>query len=160
MSLGGFFTSRGQPEAMSRGRPTTYREEYAKTAYKLSMLGMTDAQMAGVFDISEAGFYKWKLKYPELVEAIKKGKDDSDADVAVSLYKRACGYSHEDTDIRVIDNKIVKTPIIKHYPPDTAAAFIWLKNRQPKMWRDKHNEDAGNEAIADLLGRLVNMLPK
>ena len=25
----------------------------------------------------------------------------------------------------------------EHFPPDTAAAFIWLKNRQPHRWRDK-----------------------
>lgn len=31
------------------------------------------------------------------------------------------------------------TPIVKHYPPDTAAAFIWLKNRAG--WRDKQEVD-------------------
>ena len=28
-------------------------------------------------------------------------------------------------------------PYTEHFPPDTAAAFIWLKNRQPDRWRDK-----------------------
>ena len=28
-------------------------------------------------------------------------------------------------------------PYVEHFPPDTAAAFIWLKNRQPHRWRDK-----------------------
>ena len=31
-------------------------------------------------------------------------------------------------------------PVIVHYtehcPPDVGAAFIWLKNRDPKRWRD------------------------
>jgi hypothetical protein len=26
-------------------------------------------------------------------------------------------------------------------PPDTAAAFIWLKNRRPGSWRDKHEQE-------------------
>ncbi len=34
---------------------------------------------------------------------------------------------------------------IKHYPPDPAAAIFWLKNRQPKRWRDRIvNEHEGN----------------
>lgn len=32
---------------------------------------------------------------------------------------------------------ITLTELTKHYPPDTVAAFIWLKNRQPKLWKDK-----------------------
>ena len=31
--------------------------------------------------------------------------------------------------------------ITREIPPDTAAAFIWLKNRRPDKWRDKHEED-------------------
>ena len=30
----------------------------------------------------------------------------------------------------------------EHFPPDTAAAFIWLKNRQPHRWRDKKEVSA------------------
>jgi hypothetical protein len=25
----------------------------------------------------------------------------------------------------------------EHYPPDTGAASLWLRNRQPEKWRDK-----------------------
>jgi hypothetical protein len=34
---------------------------------------------------------------------------------------------------------ITVTPIMKHYPPDTGACFIWLKNRDPENWRDKQD---------------------
>lgn len=34
------------------------------------------------------------------------------------------GFVAPDVDIRVIDNKIVETPLEKHYPPDTAAAIF------------------------------------
>jgi hypothetical protein len=30
-----------------------------------------------------------------------------------------------------------EVPYTERYPPDTAAAIFWLKNRQPKHWRDK-----------------------
>jgi hypothetical protein len=36
-----------------------------------------------------------------------------------------------------------KQPVVVHYiehcPPDVAAAFIWLKNRDPDRWRDVQN---------------------
>ncbi len=122
---------------MPAGRPTEYKADYAKQVYKLCLLGATDAEMADIFDVSEQTLNAWKHAHPEFLEAIKTGKKIADAEIANSLYQRAKGYSHPDTDIRVINNEIVKTEIIKYYPPDTAAAFIWLKNRQKEKWRDK-----------------------
>ncbi|WP_313707775.1 terminase [Atlantibacter hermannii] len=118
-------------------RPTKYQKAYAEQARKLCMLGYTDEQLADFFTVAVSTISKWKLDHSEFSEAVKKGKDLVDAEVVDSLYQRAMGYVAPDTDIRVIDNKIVKTQIKKHYPPDTAAAIFWLKNRQKKAWRDK-----------------------
>jgi len=30
---------------------------------------------------------------------------------------------------------------VKQYPPDPTSAIFWLKNRQPKIWRDKQEEE-------------------
>ncbi|UZJ28738.1 hypothetical protein [Pasteurella multocida] len=51
----------------------------------------------------------------------------ADANVAERLYKRALGYEAPDVDIRVIENKIVETPLIKHYPPDPTSAIFGSK---------------------------------
>ncbi|NWK87024.1 terminase [Raoultella terrigena] len=118
-------------------RPTKYQKAYAEQARKLCMLGYTDDQLADFFAVSQATINRWKKDHKEFCESIKKGKDISDAEVTDSLYQRAMGFVAPDVDIRVIDNKIVKTAITKHYPPDTAAAIFWLKNRQKKLWRDK-----------------------
>ena len=118
-------------------RPTKYQKAYAEQARKLCMLGYTDEQLADFFEVSEATINTWKKEHPEFLESVKKGKDLVDAEVVDSLFQRAMGYVAPDTDIRVIDNQIVKTQIKKHYPPDTAAAIFWLKNRQKKDWRDK-----------------------
>lgn len=125
------------------GRPTKYRVAFNKQAYKLALLGATDTEMADFFEISAATFYNWRSEHPKFLESIKKGKEDADATVSQSLFKRANGYSHKDVDIRTVSvgqgggSEIVQTPIIKHYPPDTIAAIFWLKNRQPAKWRDK-----------------------
>lgn len=118
-------------------RPTKYQKAYAEQARKLCLLGYTDKELADFFEVNEATINRWKKDHKEFCESIKKGKDISDGNVVDSLYQRAMGFVAPDLDIRVINDKIVKTEITKHYPPDTAAAIFWLKNRQKKTWRDK-----------------------
>lgn len=119
------------------GRPTKYQAEYAEQAYKLCLLGATDAKLADFFGVSEATVNTWKTAHPEFLESITRGKDAADAEIASALFHRAKGYSHPEVDIRVVASEIVQTPLVKHYPPDTPAASLWLRNRQPALWRDK-----------------------
>jgi DNA-binding XRE family transcriptional regulator len=119
------------------GRRPKYKADYAEQAFKYCLLGATDEQLAELFDVTEQTINQWKKDHNEFFLALKRGKVEADARVSHSLYSKANGYSHPDTDIRVIDDKIVMTPITKHYAPDTTAAIFWLKNRQPKIWRDK-----------------------
>lgn len=118
-------------------RPSKYQPEFAEQVRKLALLGATNEEMSAFFEVSTATLRKWEKDFPEFLLAIKQGKLAADANVADRLYQRACGYEHDDIDIRVVGGKIRKTKIRKYYPPDTGAAFIWLKNRQPAKWRDK-----------------------
>ena len=126
-------------------RPTKYQEAYAEQARKLCLLGYTDAELAASFEVSEATINNWKLEYPEFLESIKKGKAVADAEVSDRLYQRAMGFVAPDIDIRVIENRIVETPLEKYYPPDTTAAIFWLKNRQKDKWRDKQEVEHTGE---------------
>lgn len=101
------------------------------------LLAATDKQLADYFEVAEKTINRWKARYPKFCQSIKAGKEDADADVARSLYHRACGYSHPEEHVSNYQGEITVTPITKHYPPDTAAAFIWLKNRAG--WRDKQD---------------------
>jgi dGTP triphosphohydrolase len=116
-------------------RQTKYRKEYDEQVYKLCLLNATDAQIASYFNVVESTLNLWKLKHNSFSESIKDGKVRADAEVAKSLHARAVGYSHPDVHISNYQGDITITDIVKHYPPDTAAAFIWLKNRQG--WTDK-----------------------
>lgn len=91
------------------------------------MLGYTDAELADFFEVSESTINKWKLDYPEFSESIKKGKAVADAEVSDRLYQRAMGFVAPDIDIRVIENRIVETPLEKYYPPDTTAPSSGLR---------------------------------
>jgi len=79
----------------------------------------------------------WKQEFPEFSGSLEAGKEEADSVVAQSLFHRATGYSHPDVDIKLFKGKIITTKLTKHYPPDSTAAIFWLKNRQPKQWRDK-----------------------
>lgn len=131
---------------MAGGRPTAYRAEYAEQAYKLCLLGATDEDIAKFFGVAVSTVNLWKQKHGEFSEALKAGKMHADANVADRLFQRAMGYSHEAVKImtRAIgggESVIEEVPYTEHYPPDTTAAIFWLKNRQPKLWRDKTQQE-------------------
>lgn len=131
-------TPRKKPEdRLQVGRPTSYKPEYADLAYKFCLLGASDARIAELLDVAVSTIYEWKQSVPEFSEALLRGKERADAEVAHSLYHRALGYKAPEDDIRVVNGAIVITPTVKHYPPDTGAATLWLKNRQSDKWRDK-----------------------
>lgn len=127
------------------GRKSEYREEYVELAYNYCLLGATDEELAKFFDVSEKTINNWKEMHKEFYSALKKGKEIADANVASRLYQKAMGYEHDDIELKVVSignnmgSEVQEVPVRKYYPPDTTAAIFWLKNRQPKNWRDKQD---------------------
>ncbi len=117
------------------GRPTKFDAKLVKQARELALLGLTDAEMAKVFDVAHSTFKEWKAAHPAFNRALMDGKTIADAQVAASLHHRAVGYSHPETVINAWQGTIIKTRVIRHYPPDTQAALKWLHNRHPSRWR-------------------------
>ncbi len=126
------------------GRPTDYLPEYDEQAKKLCMLGATNEEIADFFGIATSTFYNWQNEHPNFLESIKKGKLIADAEVANKLFSRATGYSHSAVKIFNDQGKPLEVPYIEQYPPDTAAAIFWLKNRRPDMWKDKQELTGAN----------------
>lgn len=127
------------------GRPSKYKPEFDAQAEKLCRLGATDKDIAEFFGVTEATLNNWKLRHSSFFESLKRGKDEVDALVEQSLFKRATGYSHPDVHISNYQGTVTITPIVKHYPPDSTAMIFWLKNRQPERWRDKHEPGEGDD---------------
>lgn len=125
------------------GRPRGFKPEFIEQARKLCELGATDQEVADFFKVSARTLYRWKLADPELCQSLKLGKELPDERVKRSLYAAATGYEHDDTDIRVVGGKIVKTKIRRHYPPNVVACIFWLKNRDQDNWREKPGEGGG-----------------
>ena len=57
--------------------------------------GLVDEQIAQNIGIAASTLYEWKKQYPEISEALKKGKEVVDRQVENALLKRALGYEYE-----------------------------------------------------------------
>lgn len=119
------------------GRPLLFKPEYVGQVYKLCLLGATDVELAEFFNVSEVTLNSWKHQYPAFFKSMKLGKSFADAEMANKLYHRGIGYSHPEEKLFCYEGEVIRAETTKHYPPDTAAAFIWLKNRRPDLWRDR-----------------------
>ena len=112
-----------------------------KLGYNLALLGLSNLEIATALGVASITVDKWMKNYPEFEYAVERGREIADTKVVRALYKRACGYTYEDTHVSVIKPKnpedepiVLTTPVLKHMPPDTQAAIFWLTNRQRKHW--------------------------
>lgn len=127
---------------MAGGRPTSFKPEYVKQAAKLAKLGATDIEIADFFNVSEQTINSWKNQFPEFLESLKAGKEESDQRVERSLYRRALGYEHDTVKIFCSkDGDVTQVPYREIVPPDTTACIFWLKNRKKDEWRDKVEQE-------------------
>src|SRR5690349_11346686 len=96
-------------------------------------------------------------QHPEFRDSITRGKIDADAKVAQRMYKRALGYSHPAVKIFMPQGakEPVYAPYTEPYPPDTQAASLWLRNRQPARWRDR--QDLTHD-VGGTLGEMIEQV--
>jgi hypothetical protein len=133
------------------GRPTKLKPEMIEQAQMLCQRGFTDQELADFFRVSARTIMRWKNESEAFCHALKAGKEPADDRVERSLYASAIGYEHDEVDIRVVDGRIVKTPVRKFYAPNVVACIYWLKNRRPEKWRDK---EGGGGDLAELAAAL------
>lgn len=103
--------------------------------------GLTDEQIAENCGIAVRTLYEWKNRFPQIMQALKKGKDWADVQVENALFRRAIGYEYD--EVTYEDGRETKR-VKKKVGGDVTAQIFWLKNRRPDLWRDKH-EDKGND---------------
>ncbi|MDP2433806.1 MAG: helix-turn-helix domain-containing protein [Pseudomonadota bacterium] len=127
-------TTKKPKAAAKRGRPTQYRAIFAAQAEAFCLLGADDARLAEMFEVSEQTINSWKRRHPAFLESVKNGKEFADSAVAAALYKSATG-GHFIEEARVVGDQVVT--LRKQLAPDVLAQIYWLKNRQPKHWRDR-----------------------
>jgi hypothetical protein len=138
------------------GRPTLYKSEYDEQVFKLCLLGAIDSEIANFFNVDERTINNWKAEHKTFFQSIINGREKADAEVANALYNRAKGYEVPDVKIFQFQGSEVIVPYTKIVEPDVQAASLWLRNRQPKKWRDKIEHTGGtNEDGTDKLRLLT-----
>lgn len=101
--------------------------------------GLTEAQICKNLGISRNTLNDYKKRYPDILNALKRGKAVSISEVENALVKRALGYEYEEvkTYIKKGDDGTVTTyteKTVKHQPPDVGACAIILKNKAPEQY--------------------------
>ena len=127
------------------GRPSKFNQEIKNEAVRLAAQGKTDVQISEILAICPKTFDNWKGRYPDFLRSLKEAKQNADELVKASLFRRATGYYHDEEKIfyNAKSDKVKRISTVKHYPPDTGAAIFWLKNRQPKEWRETYQVTQG-----------------
>ena len=98
--------------------------------------GLTDEQIAQNIRISRDTLYAWKKRYPDISDALKRGKEVVDRQVENALLKRALGYTYEEI---TYEGGVETKRVVKEVVPDTTAQIFWLKNRKREAWADRQN---------------------
>ena len=134
-------------EKSKRGAVEIYGKDKLKLAYKLSLLGCTNAEMSDALEISMSTFNLWMTKHPEFSHEILRGKKIANAKMAASLHKRGLGFYYEEE--RAFNNKgeIIVATIKKYCPPDSWAAARWLQLREREIWGEISRVEVKNTQV-------------
>lgn len=111
---------------MAKGKFEQWRTEDGLTLLKgWARDGLKDDQLADKMGINRATLYDWKVKFSDISDALKKGKE-------------------------VVDYKVENALLEKALSGDTTAQIFWLKNRRPDKWRDRPVADGESDAMDKL----------
>lgn len=139
--------------AQTIGRPSTFNEQIKNVIINLYKEGKTNQQVADCIGVHRRTLDFWKAKDAEFLRTINEIKDLPDKLIEATLFQKACGYSHKEEKVFCSEGQIITHDTTKQYPPDTASMIFWLKNRQPKRWREKM------ESERDIVAVTVNVEP-
>jgi len=92
--------------------------------------GLTDEQIANNMGISRSTLAKWKNEISDISDTISAGKEISDFEIENALFESAKNGNFQ-------------------------AQQFWLKNRKPKVWRDKQETEITGKNGDDLQINLI-----
>jgi len=106
--------------------------------------GYTFQDIANRIGISLSTLRMWRSKYPEIDNALKKGREIIDYKVENALLKSALGYKTKEVKVTTVIRygkvvETVKEVTDKEQAPNVSAIQCWLYNRLPNKW--KKNRD-------------------
>ena len=116
-------------------------------------MGLVETDLCKNMGISLSSLSTWKNQFPQILDALKKGKEVSDMIVENALFKNATGYTYEEeVAIKVkseeyvngkkVSKESVETVTLKKYrQPETTAQIFWLTNRKNQYWKHVNRQE-------------------
>ena len=128
----------------TRGRRTLYKAEMCDLVERLcSARDSRTKNLPIPLKVTRQTLDTWKRVHPEFLRPYKMGERMRTGNVARALYFRATGavvhkqqpfkvkkVYYDNQNRRCEEERVVIAEFDDQVPPDTAAAFIWLKNRR------------------------------
>ena len=131
--------------------------------------GLSDEQLAHNMGIHVSTFYAWKLKFNEISEALRAGKEVADRMVENALYKScfdrmikvrkvfkvkevyydAAGHRCEKEHLETGEEDVA-------IPANEKAQEFWLANRKPDTWSRKEKLEVTGDKGGPLTVRWMN----
>lgn len=121
----------------SRGRPNKYISHVQPKLEEIEKLclTMTEKQIAEYLGVGYSSWCDYKTKYPELTEALKKGREALVHELKSSLIRKAKGFNYTEKKTIKEGGVVVREEIYqKASLPDVAAANLLLKNYDKDNW--------------------------
>jgi hypothetical protein len=143
-----------------REKYTTHVKPYLKDISNWIRDGEPEYVIIEKLGTNHDSFNKYKKKYNELSEAIKKGEQNLLKHIETKLFERCKGYECEESKTLIDEvedengNKKKKKKIEKIkkvYAPDTTALIFALKNLGADKWKDRQ------EIQQDINAKLENI---
>lgn len=126
-------------------------------------MGLSETQIAYNLGISRATLENYKRDHLDILESLKRGKNQADFKVENALYKKATGYVVKETvavkckDIYYDDNnnkcqreRLDIVEIEKEVLAETNAIKFWLINRKQGRWKDNPTKIEIDKAMLEL----------
>ena len=149
---------------------SSFHPDYYELVFNYCLMGATNEDLAYFLAIPLTTIQNWLVKDELFIAAAKAGRQQADARVSTSLYRRAIGYSHKAVKIfyDAKEGHVEEVEYTQHYPPETTAGIFWLKNRQPDKWKDRITQELSGPngkpieiqnvrtALAERLARLAD----
>lgn len=108
--------------------------------------GLTLDEIQNKIGISHETLRKWRQRYPEVDEAMSKGREFVDYKVENALLKAALGYTKKSIKVtlgkKIINGEtfqVLKETTTEEVGPNVTACMAWLNNRKHDQW--KRNRD-------------------
>ncbi|MDE8314265.1 hypothetical protein PT169_03875 [Erysipelothrix rhusiopathiae] len=107
---------------------------------------ISNEQIAANIGIASKTLYAWMDKYPEIREAVERGKEDLVSEIENAFLKRELGFTEEVKRAKVTkDGDVVRYTEEVYCSPDPTSLIFALNNFDPEHWRDKHSYEYSGE---------------